>query len=316
MMRVLITGVTGFTGRHLAEHALAQRAEVFGVALDKNFPPGVTGHQGDLTQPGVAEALVADVRPDRVFHLAALVPGSGVQMAADRLLIVNGLGTLRVLEAVQRHAPAARTLVISSAAIYGSLPPERQPITEDAPINPVTAYAASKAMQDLLASQYAAGHGLSVMRARTFNQTGPGEQPGLVCATLARQVAEIEAGRRAPEISLRYLFTQRDFTDVRDVVRAYWLILERGTPGAAYNVCSGEPHSIGDVLYLLLAIAGLSGVQIVERERLLLPGDIALSLGDPTRLMTDTGWQPAIPLEQSLCDLLDEWRARVKGETL
>ncbi len=313
-MRVLITGVTGFTGRHLSECALAQKAEVFGVALDENFPPGVTGRRGDLTQPGVAETLVADVRPDRVFHLAALVPVSGVQVAPDRLFTVNVLGTLRVLEAVRHYAPAARTLVVSSAAVYGPVLPECQPITEDAPFNPVTAYAASKAMQDLLASQYAAGYGLSVMRARTFNQTGPGEQPGLVCATLARQVVEIEAGRRAPEISLRYLFTQRDFTDVRDVVRAYWLILERGTPGMAYNVCSGRPRSIGEVLHLLLALAGLSGVQIVEREHQLLPGDVAVSLGDPTRLIADAGWQPLVPLEQSLRDLLDEWRARVKGE--
>jgi GDP-4-dehydro-6-deoxy-D-mannose reductase len=312
-MRVLITGVTGFTGSHLAEYARTQGAEVFGVALDENFPPGVTGHQGDLTRPGVAETLVADVQPDRVFHLAALVPGSGDQVEPERLFVVNVLGTLRVLEAVRRHAPAARTLVISSAAVYGPVPAECQPITEDAPFNPVTAYAASKAMQDLLASQYAAGHGLSVMRARTFNQTGPGEHPGLVCATLARQVAEIEASQRAPEISVRYLFTQRDFTDVRDVVRAYWFILERGTPGATYNVCSGKLHSISDVLHLLLAIAGLSGVQIVEREHQLRSGDVVVSLGDPTRLMTDTSWQPAIPLEQSLRDLLDEWRARVKG---
>ncbi len=313
-MRVLITGITGFTGRHLAEYALTQGAEVFGVALDKNFPPGVTGHQGDLTQPGVAETLVADVQPDHVFHLAALVPASGVQVAPEKLFVVNGLGTLRVLEAVRGHAPAARTLVVSSAAVYGPVPAERQPITEDAPFNPVTAYAASKAMQDLLAGQYAAGHGLPVMRARTFNQTGAGEQPGLVCATLARQVAEIEAGHRAPEISLRYLFTQRDFTDVRDVVRAYWLILGRGVAGAVYNVCSGKPHSIGDVLHLLLEIAGLSGVHIIERERQLLPGDVALSLGDPTHLMMATGWQPLIPLERSLRDLLDEWRTRVKNE--
>jgi GDP-4-dehydro-6-deoxy-D-mannose reductase len=312
-MRVLITGVTGFTGRHLAEYALAQGAEVFGVALDKNFPPCVTGHQGDLTRPGVAETLVTDVCPDCVFHLAALVPASGVQVAPARLFTVNVLVTLRVLEAVRNHAPAARTLVVSSAAVYGPVPPKCQPITEDAPFNPVTAYATSKAMQDLLASQYAAGHGLSVMRARTFNQTGPGEHPGLVCATLARQVAEIESGHRAPEISVRYLFTQRDFTDVRDVVRAYWLILERGTPGAVYNVCSDKLHSIGDVLHLLLAIAGLSGVQIVEREHQLLPGDVAVSLGDPTRLMTDTGWQPLIPLERSLRDLLSEWRTRVRG---
>jgi GDP-4-dehydro-6-deoxy-D-mannose reductase len=313
-MRVLITGVTGFTGSHLAEYAQTAGAEVFGVSLDEDFPPGVTGHRCDVTHPGVIETLVADVRPDCVFHLAAIVPGSVAQVAPDRLFTVNVLGTWRVLEAVQRRAPTACTLVVSSAAVYGPVPPERQPIAEDAPFNPVTAYAASKAMQDLLAGQYATGHGLRVMRARTFNPIGPREHPGLIGATIARQVAEIEAGLCVPEISLRYLFTRRDFTDVRDVVRAYWLILERGTPGAAYNVCSGKPHSIGDVLHRLLAIAGLSGVQIVEREHQLLPGDVALSLGNPTRLMADTGWQPVIPLEQSLRDLLDEWRSRLKGE--
>jgi len=313
-MRVLITGVTGFAGSHLAEYALSQGTEVFGIALHKTWPSDVTGYQADLTQPGVVESVVNRVRPDRVFHLAALVPGGSAKIATEKLITVNVLGTLRVLEAVQRHAPAARTLVVSSASVYGPVPPERQPIAEDAPYNPTTAYALSKAMQDLLASQYGTEHRLHVVRARTFNQTGPREQPGLVGATLARQVAEIEAGRRAPKISLRYLFTQRDFTDVRDVVRAYWLILERGSPGVAYNVCSGKPRSIGDVLHLLLAIAGLSGVQITERERQLLPGDVALSLGNPARLMRDTGWQPVIPLEQSLRDLLDEWRVRVKSE--
>jgi GDP-4-dehydro-6-deoxy-D-mannose reductase len=314
-MRILITGVTGFTGGHLAEYALAQGSEVFGISLDQRSMPGVIGLQGDLAEAGVAEALVADVCPDRVFHLAALVPGSAGQTAPDRFLLVNALGTLRVLEAVRGCAPEARTLVVGSAAVYGPVPPEHQPIVEDRPLNPVTAYASSKAMQDLLAGQYAAGYGLPVMRTRTFNQVGPREHPSLVSATLARQVAEIEAGQRVPEISLRYLDTRRDFVDVRDVVRAYWLILEGGLPGMAYNVCSGQPRSIGDVLYQLLTIAGLSDVRIIEREHQLLPGDVALSLGDPTRLMTQVGWLPTIPFGQSLRDLLHEWRAWVRGET-
>ena len=313
-MRVLVTGATGFAGSHLVQYALAQGSEVFGVALHKPFPVGVTGHHIDVSQPGAVDSLMSRVRPDRVFHLAAVIPARGVQVAADRLLVVNVLGTLRVLEAVRRHAPAARTLVASSASVYGPVPPEREPITEEAPLNPVTAYGASKAMQDLLAGQYAAEHGMWVMRGRTFNQTGPRERCDLVGAALARQVAEIEAGCREPEISLRYLSTRRDFTDVRDVVRAYWLILERGTCGAAYNVCTGRPRSIGDVLRLLLEIAGLCGVQVVERERHVLPGDVSVSVGSPARLMRDTGWQPGIPLEQSLQDLLDEWRVRVKSE--
>ena len=312
-MRVLITGVCGFAGSHLAEYALAQGAEVSGIDLDQAFPAGVSAYPGDVTQPAVVESVVQRVRPDRVFHLAALVPSRDVQIPPDRLITVNVLGTLRVLEAVRRHAPATPTLIVSSASIYGAVPSARQPIDERAPFNPVTSYAASKAMQELLAIQYGVQHGLSVMRARTFNQTGPRETSGLVTATLARQVAEIEAGIRGPEMSVRYLVTRRDFTDVRDVVRAYWLILERSVAGDAYNVCSGIAHSIADVLQMLLTIADLSGVQVAEREPHRLPGDAALSLGDPSRLTTATGWQPRIPLEQSLRDLLEECRARIRA---
>jgi len=312
-MRVLITGATGYTGRHLAEAALAHGAEVFGVALDGNFAPGVTGYLADLTLPGVADEVVGAVCPDRVYHLAGLVPSSTRHVAPEALLSVNVLGTLRVLEAIILHAPAARTLIVSSAAVYGPVAPERQPITEDFPINPITAYAVSKAMQELLAGQYRAAHGLCVMRARTFNLIGPGEQAGLVGATLAMQVAEIEAGRRAPAIELRYLFTRRDFTDVRDVAQAYWHILEHGSPEKVYNVCSGQAHSIGELLDTLLSLAGLTHVQARQREQHLLPGDVALSLGDPSRLQADSGWKPAISIRQSLNDLLDEWRARVRA---
>jgi len=310
-LRVLITGVCGFAGSHLAEYALAQGAKVAGIDLDEAFPAGVSAYPADVTQPAVVERVVQRVRPDRVFHLAALVPAGDVPIPPDRLITVNVLGTLRVLEAVRRHAPTATTLIISSASVYGAVPPARQPIDESAPFKPSTPYAASKAMQELLAIQYGAEHGLPVMRARTFNQTGPRETAGLVTATLARQVAEIEAGVRGPALAVRYLVTRRDFTDVRDVVRAYWLILERGIAGDAYNVCSGRAHSVADVLQMLLMLANLTGVQVVEREPHRRPSDAALSLGDPSRLTTTTGWQPSIPLEQSLRDLLDEYRARV-----
>jgi len=315
MMRVLITGATGFSGSHLAEYALAQGAEVFGAAIGGSFTPGVKGRLVDLTQQDAADHLVAEVRPDRLFHLAALVPGSAAQVPPEKLLNVNVLGTLHLLEAVKRHAPTARTLIVSSASVYGPVPPERQPISEDAPLNPVSPYAVSKAMQDLLGGQYAAGNGLHVVRARTFNLIGPREHPGLVAATLARQVAEAEAGRRT-EIKARYLFTRRDFTDVRDAARAYWLILEHGAPGAIYNVCSGKTRTIGDLLQCLLAIADAPDATVVERERELGVGDIALSVGNPTHLQADTGWRPAIPLERSLRDLLEEWRTCVKGKAL
>lgn len=315
-MRVLITGATGYTGKHLVDVALARGAEVFAIALDGEFTAGVAGHHGDLTVPGVADDVVSAACPDRLYHLAALVPSSTMHVDPETLLSVNVLGTLRVLEAVRLHAAAARTLIASSAAVYGPVAAERQPIAEQYPLNPITPYAASKAMQELLAGTYTAAHGLSLMRARTFNLIGPGEQADLVGATLARQVAEIEAGRRAPVVEVRYLFTRRDFTDVRDVVRAYWNILEHGSPGKVYNVCSGQARSVQELLDTLLSLAGLPHVQVREREQRLQPTDVALSLGDPSLLRTDTGWQPAIAIRQSLRDLLDEWRVRVRSRPL
>jgi len=250
--------------------------------------------------------VISDLRPDRIFHLAALVPATVPQASPEALIRVNVLGTLNVLEAVRMSAADARTLVVSSAAAYGPVSPSQQPISEALPLNPATPYGASKAMQDLLAGQYAAGHGLNVMRARTFNQIGPGTQPGLVAGTLVHQVAEIISGTREPEISVRYLSTRRDFLDVRDVVKAYWDILEHGRPGKAYNVCSGKAYTVGEVLDELLAIAGLDGVRVLQRLESLLAGDVSVSVGDPGRLETETGWRSEIPLRQSLSDMLDE----------
>lgn len=306
MTRVLITGVSGAAGVHLARHALSMGADVFGVALDTVHVDGIRSFQGDLTEPGVIRSLISDLRPDLVFHLAALVPATVAHTSPEALIRVNVLGTLHLLEAVKELAVDARTLVVSSAAVYGAVPSTEQPISETIPFNPTTPYGSSKAMQDLLAGQYAVGHGLSVMRARTFNQIGPGTQPGLVAGTLVRQVAEIAVGTQEPEISVRYLSTRRDFLDVRDIVRAYWDILEHGRPGAAYNVCSGEGYTVGDVLDELLAIAGLDGVRVLQRQESLLAGDVSVSVGDPARLIRETGWRPEISLWQSLRDMLDE----------
>ncbi len=313
MIRVLITGVTGFVGRHLAAYALDQGVRVYGLSLDDAPVPGVEGRQADLTLREDADDAVAAARPDLVFHLAGAVPRDGVHISPGDLITTNVLGTLRLLNAVEKSAPDSRTLVVSSAAVYGAVGPRDCPIGEETPLRPLTDYAASKAMQDLLAGQYARAHGIAVMRARTFNLTGPGERRDQVCATLARQVAEIEAGLSDPEITVRYLSTQRDFTDVRDAARAYWGILDRGRQGVAYNVCSGQARPVRHVLQHLLELAALSGVRVTEREAEVRPGDVPVSVGDPSRLNDDTGWEPSIPLQQSLSDLLDDWRQRVRS---
>ena len=297
----------------MAAHGVDQHAQVWGVSLDNAPVGGVEGYQADLAVPGAAHELVAAVKPDLIFHLAGIVPRDGIEVSAGEFTRGNVVGTLRVLEAVQKNAPNARTLVASSAAVYGAAGSDRRAIDEETQFCPLTDYAASKAEQDQLAGQFAQDRGLAVMRARTFNQTGPGERLEQVCATLARQVAEIEAGVREPEVTVRYLSTRRDYTDVRDVVRAYWMIVEQGDAGAAYNVCSGKAWSVGELLDCLLKLAGLSGVRVVEREEQPRPGDVPVSVGDAGRLKAHTGWAPTIPLEQSLGDLLNEWRERVKS---
>jgi len=201
-------------------------------------------------------------------------------------------------------------LVVGSAEEYGAVDPDAAPITEDAPLRPLSPYAVSKVAQGFLALQYALSREMAVVRTRTFPHTGPGRGAAFAESSFARQIAEVEAGRRRPVLEVGNLDAVRDFTDVRDVVRAYWLLLERGNPGEVYNVCSGRGQSIGDVLRALLEISGVHVDLKVDRERLR-PSDLPALVGDPTRLREATGWEPKIPLEQTFRDLLDHWRERV-----
>lgn len=314
-MKVLITGIAGFAGSHLAELALREGAEVVGtvlpgVATDNLAAVGkeIATVPCDLTEPGAVARVLADTRPDRVFHLAgAAVVGTSWARRAD-VLRTNLEGTFQTLEGLRAHP--APCLVISSGEVYGTVPEHAQPLTEDRPLSPVSPYALSKACLELYAGYYARAERLPVVIVRPFNHVGPRQAPGFVWSDIAGQIAAVERGLAPPVLEIGTMTTRRDFTDVRDMVRAYWLLLERAEPGEVYNAASGRAVAIRDVLDGFLALARCP-IEVRASAQRVRPVDLPLLLGDASRLRRLTGWTPRIPLAQSLADVLDDWRGRV-----
>lgn len=295
-MRALVTGGKGFVGTWLAEHLRACGDEV--VAIDV---------ETDVADQAALDPVVADAAPDAVYHLAARTHvGESWEVPAE-VLRVNVLGTASVLAAARRLPRSPTVLVVSSAEVYGSVRPEELPLTEASPVAPVTPYAASKAAAEQVALQAWRGYGQPVVVVRPFNHVGPGQAPTFAVPALARRI--VEARRTgAPSLAVGTLTTRRDFTDVRDVVQAYRLLVERGEPGRVYNVCSGRDVAVADVAARLLALAGAS-LALVTDPALVRPVDVPVLRGDPGLLAAATGWAPAIPLDDTLRDVLASWEA-------
>jgi GDP-4-dehydro-6-deoxy-D-mannose reductase len=317
-MRILITGVTGFVGHYLAEYVahVAPEAEVWGLVSDAEpgeAPPTVVKVSGDLTDFPSLVAAVEDARPEIVFHLAASSSVASSWERPGRVLEVNAVGTVNFLEALRVIEEAPRVVVSSSAEIYGLVPADQQPIREDAALRPVSPYAASKASLDLITAQYHDGFGLPTVRLRLFPHTGPGRPFQFVASSFARQIARIERGLDPPRLAVGNLDAIRDFSDVRDVVRAYWLAATDGRAGEAYNVCSGRGVSIREMLDLLLARSEAEIEVGVDPARLR-PADIPMLVGDGSRFTEVTGWRPEIPFERTLEDLLEWWRSEVSDQ--
>ena len=222
------------------------------------------------------------------------------------------LGLVHLLDAARRAGLGQRVLVVGSAEEYGAVAEDELPIRETAPLRPASPYAVSKVAQAALAQLYGPAGGMRVVLTRTFHHTGPGRGEAFAESSFARQIAEIERGLRPPVIEVGNLDAVRDFTDVRDIVRAYWLLLDKGEAGQVYNVCSGRGRPIREVLDVLLGHRRARVEVRVDPGRLR-PSDVPVQVGDPSRLQRATGWEPRIPLEQSLADLLEDWRARVAG---
>lgn len=313
---VLITGASGWTGKHLSQLALDRGAQVVGTVFAGSAAPRVAERRVDLTRRSAVEAVVAEVRPDWVFHLAAILPDAVGRRPVEAFISVNVTATYYLLDAVSRLAPKARVLVASSSAVYGSPAEPDQPITEGAPFQPQSLYATTKVAQDVLASQFFTEQGLHTVRGRTFNQTGPGEGANLVCGALARQIARIEAGLQEPALRAITLTPRRDFCDVRDVVAGYWAALEHGCPGQAYNICSGQSYSIRRVAEILVGLSRVAGIRLTESGPAPGPRAILNQIGCRAPLEACSGWRPAIPLEQSLRDLLEDWRTHPSNSLL
>lgn len=295
-VRVLVTGAAGFVGRHLVPRLEAE-----------GHPVARTDSETDVTDPAAVEAAVRRTDPDAIFHLAAQSSVAISWKQPELTYRVNYLGTRSVLEAARKAAPGARVVVVSTADVYGSAPPDARPFDESSPLRPGSPYARTKAAADLLAGQAAAG-GLDVLRVRPFNHTGPGQTDVFVLPSFARQVAAIEAGKQEPVMRVGNLESVRDFLAIDDVIDAYVRVLDRALPAGVYNVASGVGVRIADALAGLCELAGISP-RIEVNPDFFRPTDFAV--GDATRLREASGWQPTTPLRAALAGLLDDWRARV-----
>ena len=299
-MRALLTGAGGFVGGHLRSHLESQGDEVVGL-----------GDEVDITDAEAIREAIGKASPEAVYHLAAASHVGSSWSAPAEVLRVNALGTLHVLLAAEA-AGAARVLVVGSAEQYGLVSPNQLPIDEDTPQRPVSPYGASKAAAEVVALQAHLGRGVGAMLVRAFNHLGPGQSDRLVASGLAAQVARNERDG-GDEVLAGDLSPKRDFTDVRDVVRAYRLLVAHGEPGVAYNVCSGRAVAVSEVADHLLGLARRPMRVVLDPERLR-PVDLPVLQGDARRLRAATGWEPEISLDQTLGDLLDWWREQVAAE--
>jgi GDP-4-dehydro-6-deoxy-D-mannose reductase len=296
-VRSLITGGRGFVGTWLAEHLRGNGDEV--VQIDQEV---------EITDPGAVLAAVTDAAPDAVYHLAAMTHVGQSWDEPLRVLGVNVLGTGAVLAAARECGTDPTVLVTSSAEVYGAVTdPAMLPLTESSPTAPLTPYAASKLAAEALCRQAWLGHGQRVIVVRPFNHIGPGQSPNFAVAALSKRIVDAERSG-AEEIPVGNLSARRDFTDVRDVVRSYRMLIESGEPGAVYNVCSGRDVSIQEIADRLLALAG-STVRLVPDPALVRPVEVPVLRGDPGLLTRTTGWTPDVTLDQTLADVLAYWNA-------
>ena len=296
-MRSLITGGRGFVGTWLADHLRNCGDAV--VQIDQEV---------EITDPVALLAAVQAAAPDAIYHLAAMTHVGQSWDEPLRVLEVNVLGTGALLAAARECGTAPKVLVTSSAEVYGAVSdPSRLPLTEQSPTTPLTPYAASKLAAEALCAQAWLGHGQHVMTVRPFNHIGPGQSPNFAVSALSKRIVDAERAGAA-EIPVGNLSARRDFTDVRDVVRSYRMLIESGAPGEVYNVCSGRDVAIQEIADRLLTQAG-SSVRLVPDASLMRPVEVPVLRGDPARLTEATGWVPELTLDQTLADVLAHWRA-------
>lgn len=318
-MKVLITGITGFAGSHLAEFLLQKGGiQVYGIDRWRSKRENIEHllskiHliEADIRDATSITSVIRRIRPHKIFHLAAqsFVPTSW--HAPQETLTTNIVGQLNIFEAVREIKINPWIQIACSSEEYGLVLKNELPIKETNPLRPLSPYAVSKVGQDLLGWQYFRSYGLKIIRTRGFNHTGPRRGEVFMTSSFAKQIAEIEAGKRRAIIHVGNLTAQRDFTDVRDMVRAYWLATEKCRPGEVYNICTGKSFSAREVLEILLSLSDVN-VKIKKDMKRMRPSDVPILRGDSTKFRKATGWKPEIPFHKTLKDLLNYWRDKIR----
>lgn len=318
MKRVLVTGASGFVGTHLIEALLQNKeneiyAAVFGrgESLKEMLPAGQI-ISGDLTDSAFTLQLIKDVRPDVIYHLAALSVVEESVEKAGKTLTSNVLLQYNILEAVRQHVPQSRFIAICSANEYGLVKESDIPIDEDTPLRPLNPYAVSKAAQDLLAYQYSLSYGLDIVRLRPFNHTGEGQTTNFVIPALVKQFVEIKQGKREAKIEIGNTESIRDFTDVKDMVQAYIIAAEKCQAGEVYNIGFGKGSTVGEIIELLQAVSGTK-VEIIKKSEKMRPSDVPILIADSTKFRNLTGWEPQIKLKDTLARVYNYMYVAAEG---
>ncbi len=316
-MKVLITGITGFAGSHLAELLLSKDFEVHGTvrwrsSLDNiiHIKDKLRLIETDLRDAHSTARMIKECQPDYIFHLAAQSFVHSSFRAPQDTLMTNIIGTVNLFEAVRASNIEPVIQIAGSSEEYGLVHEDEIPIKETNPLRPMSPYAVSKVAEDRLGYQYHKTYGMKIVITRAFNHEGPRRGEVFVTSNFAKQVAEIEKGSRKPVVEVGNLESKRDFSDVRDVVKAYLLSVEKCSPGEAYNICSGKALSISSVLELLRSMSKAEFSIVTDQSRIR-PIDVPLLLGDCSKFMKETGWKPSIKFEKTMTDLLNYWRDKV-----
>lgn len=321
-MKVLITGITGFAGSHLAEYIVKNidEVEVFGSVRWRSNRGNLSGIQNkvqliecELRDATSVRDLIERIKPRYLFHLAghSYVPASW--NCPGDTMVNNIIGVINILEAVRKSSPDCRVMLACSSEEYGMVYENELPIKEDNPLRPLSPHGISKVAQDFLGYQYFQSYGLDIVRTRAFNHTGPRGGESFVASNFAKQIAEIELGMRVPMVYVGNLDAKRDFTDVRDVVRGYWLALQAGKSGEVYQICSGWAYTMRQVLDMLLSFTEHKIDVKLEPHRIR-PSDVPVLMGSYKKFHRDTGWEPRIPFQQTVADLLQYWRTFLKNK--
>lgn len=309
-MKALITGITGLAGSYLAELLVKKGYKVVGIDLDinvdniKGIIEKIKLQECDIRQKKIVTDIIKDIKPDLIFHLAGITRG-----LLPELYQTDVIGTMNVFEAVKALRINPLILVTGSSAEYGLVYPHENPISEQNSLRPVTPYGVSKTAQSMLGFQYFKNYGLKIIRTRAFNNTAPRERSAFVCSNFARQIAEIEKGIKKPIVYVGNTKSIRDFTDTRDVVRAYYLVFKKGRVGDVYNVCSGKGYPIQSILDMLLKMSKMK-IKLKHQKSRMKEYDVPEQIGNYSKIRKATGWSPKIQMEKTLKDLLEYWRKR------